>query len=148
MQSNPEHVHAEPRKARHNIAEDRHHHQATLANEYAPARVQNNRAPENDQHCTIFFRIPTPEPSPGLVRPNSAEHSADETEQRRKANNAVSHPSERLGGLFRERTSENAAHDVNDREHSSEKHRGVTGSDCDYVSGEPDVRIKYGLQHF
>src|SRR5262249_21268702 len=64
MQTHAEHVHAEPRETSHDIAEERHDHQAALPDESAPARAQNDCAPKDDQHRTIFFRIPTPETAP------------------------------------------------------------------------------------
>ena len=148
MQADAEHVHAEPGEAGDDVAEDRHDHQTALANESAPARVQNDCAPEDDQDRAVFFRVPTPEPAPRLIGPDSAEHGADKTEQRRETNDAVSHARERIGGLLFQRARENAAHDVDDREHSGEKHGGVTGRDRDHVRGEPDVGVEHGLQHF
>src|SRR6476659_3348533 len=97
MQSHTEHVYSEPRKARHDVAENRHDHQAALTNEPAPARVQNDGAPEYDQDCAIFFWIPTPKPSPGLVSPNSPEDSSNETEQGSKANDPISHSRKGIG---------------------------------------------------
>src|ERR1051326_1536299 len=114
METDAEHVDAEPGETRHDVAEDRHHHQSALTNESAPAGVKRNRAPENDQHGAIFFWIPTPEPAPRLVGPDPAEHRADKTEQRRKTNHAVSHPRERISGWFGQRAREDAAHDIDD----------------------------------
>ena len=48
MQAYAEHVHAKPRETRHDVAEERHDHQAALSNESAPARVQNDGAPKDD----------------------------------------------------------------------------------------------------
>src|ERR1043166_4984962 len=56
-----------------------HDHQAALPDESAPACMQNDRAPKNDQHRAVFFRVPAPETAPRLVGPDSAEHSADKT---------------------------------------------------------------------
>src|SRR6267142_1543797 len=71
MQADPEHVHAEPREAGDDIAEDSHDHQPTLPDESAPARMQNDRAPKHDQHCAIFLRVPAPESSPRLIGPDT-----------------------------------------------------------------------------
>ena len=44
--------------------EDRHDHETALSNESAPARVQSDCAPKDDQHRAVFFRVPAPETSP------------------------------------------------------------------------------------
>ena len=94
MQADAEHVHAEPREAGDDVAENRHDHEPALTNEPAPARVQNDRAPQHDQHGAVFFRIPTPETSPGLVGPDAAEHRADKAKQRGETNDAIGHARE------------------------------------------------------
>src|SRR6266568_1574435 len=100
MQADTKHVDTEPREAGHNIAEKRHDHQAALPNESAPARVQNDCTPEDDQHRPVFFRVPSPETSPGLVGPDPAKDGADKTEQRSEANDAVGHARQRIGSLL------------------------------------------------
>ena len=100
MQADAEHVHAEPREARDDVAKDRHDHETALPNEPAPARVQNNRAPKNNQHGAVFLRVPTPETSPGLVGPNSAKHRADKAEEGGETNDAIGHARERIGRFF------------------------------------------------
>src|ERR1700746_1967633 len=99
MQTDAEHVHAEPGETGDYVAEDRHDHQAALPNKSAPARVQNNRAPKHDQHSPVLFLGPAPETSPRLIGPDSAEDRADETEQRSKTNDAVSHARKRIRSL-------------------------------------------------
>ena len=64
MQTDAEHVHAEPGEARDHVPEDRHDHEAALANVAAPARVQDDRAPKHDEHGAVLLRVPTPEASP------------------------------------------------------------------------------------
>ena len=100
MQADAEHVDAEPGEAGDDVAEDRHDHETALANESAPARVQNDRAPEHDEHGAVFLRIPAPEAAPGLVGPDAAEHGADEAEERGETNDAVGHAGERIGRFF------------------------------------------------
>ena len=95
MQADAEHVDAEPGEARDDVSEDRHDHQSALANESAPARVQNDRAPK-DSTGAFSFRVPTPETSPRLIGPNAAEHGADKTEERGETNDAISHARERI----------------------------------------------------
>src|SRR5438552_12131422 len=99
MQADAEHVHAEPRETGNDVAEERHDHQAALPDESAPARVQNDCAPKDDQHRAIFLWVPAPETAPRLIGPDAAENCADETEQRSKTNHAVSHTRKRIGGL-------------------------------------------------
>ena len=64
MQADAEHVHAEPRETGDDVAEERHDHQAALPDESAPARVQSDCAPKDDQHRAVFFRVPAPETAP------------------------------------------------------------------------------------
>ena len=64
VQSDAEHVHAKPGPARDDIAENRHHHQAALPNESAPAGVEDDGIPENDEERAVFLRIPAPETAP------------------------------------------------------------------------------------
>ena len=117
-------------------------------NEAAPARVQNDRAPKDDQDRAVFFRVPAPETAPRLIGPDAAEHGADEAEERGKTNHAVGHARERIGRLLFQRAGEDAADDINDREHSGEEHGRITGGDRDHVRGQPDVGVEHGLQHF
>ena len=46
-----------------------------------------------------------------------------------------------------ERAGEDAAHDVNDREHPGQERGGVADRDRDDVRGEPEVRVEHRLQH-
>src|SRR4030095_14159419 len=99
MHAHAEHVHAEPRETGHDIAEERHYHQAALPDESTPARMQSDCAPKHDQHRAILFRVPAPEAHPGLISPDTAENCADETEERCKAQHSVSHAGERIRSL-------------------------------------------------
>src|SRR5438067_6874288 len=100
MKTDAEHVHAEPRETGDDIAEERHDHQTALSDESTPARMQNDCAPEDDEHRAVFLRVPAPEAAPGLIGPNPAEHCADKAEQCGETNDAVRHPRERIGRLF------------------------------------------------
>ena len=64
METDAEHVHTEPRETGDDVAEERHDHQAALPDKSTPARVQDDRAPEDDQYRAVFFRIPAPETAP------------------------------------------------------------------------------------
>jgi len=122
MEPDAEHVHSEPRETRHHIAEDRHDHESALANKSAPACMQNDSAPENDQDGAIFFRVPTPEPAPRLIGPDPAEDGAHETEERGKADDAIGHPRHRIGCGAGERASKNPPYYIYNGEHTGEKH--------------------------
>src|SRR5438309_443830 len=147
MESNAEHVYAEPRKAGNDIAEDGHDHEAALPDEPTPARVEDYGAPENDQDRAVLLRIPAPETAPRLIGPDTAENRADEAEESRETNDAVGHARKRIGRFLFKRRREDAADDVNHREHSGEEHGGITSCNCDHVSGEPDVGVEHRLQH-
>src|SRR2546430_12918352 len=123
MQADPEHVHAEPREAGDDIAEDSHDHQPALPDESAPARMQSDRAPKHDQHCAIFLWVPAPESSPRLIGPDTTEDCSDKTEKGGKTNHTVSHARQRIGRWFFHRPRKHAAHDVDYGEHASENHR-------------------------
>ena len=82
VEADAEHVHAEPRPARDDVAEDSAVHEAAFADESAPAQVQDEGVPQNDDERAVFLRVPTPEAAPRLICPDAAEHGADEAEQR------------------------------------------------------------------
>src|SRR5437762_826052 len=104
VQADAEHVHAEPREARDDIAEYRHGHQAAVPDQSAPARVQNDRVPQHDNERAVLLRVPAPEPAPGLIGPNAAEHGAREAEQGGETHDAVNHFGERLAHIELART--------------------------------------------
>ena len=58
VQADAEHVHAEPRPARDDVADDGEVHEAAFAHEAAPARVQDGGVPENDEQRAVFLRVP------------------------------------------------------------------------------------------
>ena len=80
METDAEHVNAEPREAGNDIAEDRHERQTAFPNEPTPARVQNDRIPQNNQERSVFFRIPAPEAAPGLICPYPPENCRNQAE--------------------------------------------------------------------
>src|SRR5579872_3896009 len=101
MQTYVEHVNAEPREAGDDIAKNRQVHDSPIPNEPAPARVQNQRVPQNDEQGAVLFGIPAPKSSPRLVGPNSAEDSPHKTEQCGEADDAVHHFGKRFAKLDR-----------------------------------------------
>src|ERR1700737_5527786 len=103
MQSDPEHIDAEPGPAPHDISEDGHGHETALPHEPPPAGVQNGGVPKHDEERSIFLRVPSPETPPRLVSPNATKDRADEAEQGRETNDAVNHARERGRGLVVER---------------------------------------------
>ena len=92
VQADAEHVHAEPREAGDDVADDGEVHQAAFAHEAAPARMQDGRVPEHDEQRAVFLRVPAPEPAPRLVGPDAAQDGADKTEQRGETDDAINHP--------------------------------------------------------
>src|SRR5260370_11280061 len=70
MQSDPEHIDAEPGPARHDISKDGHDHEAALPNEPTPARLEYNGGPKHDQERSNFLLVPSPRTAPRLVSPN------------------------------------------------------------------------------
>ena len=91
MQADAEHVHAEPREAGHDVAEDRQVHDAAVAQQVAPANVQDDRVPDHDEQGAVLLRVPAPEPAPGLVGPDAAQNGAHEAEQGGEADDAIDH---------------------------------------------------------
>src|SRR4029077_9309018 len=118
---------SKPGETRHHIAEDRHDHESALANKSAPACMQNDGAPENDQDGAIFFRVPTPKSAPRLIGPDPAEDGAHETEQRGKADDAIGHLRHRICCGAGERASKDSTYYIYKGEHTSEKHGSATG---------------------
>ena len=95
MQADAEHVDPEPGPARDDVAEDCQHHKTALPDQAAPACVEDDGVPEDDQERAVFLRVPTPEATPRLIGPDTAEDGADEAEKRGEADNAVDHATER-----------------------------------------------------
>src|SRR4051812_41692305 len=101
MKAHAEHVDAEPRKARDNVAEDSHGHQSSFTNHPAPSCVQDERVPQNDDERAVFFWIPSPESPPRLVSPDAAQDGAEEAKECGKTNDAVNHFGERFSNIER-----------------------------------------------
>src|SRR6266513_1875740 len=80
VQADFEHVHAKPRPARDNVANDGAVDQATLADHPAPAQVQDKRVPKHDDEGAVLLRVPTPEAAPRLVCPDATQHRTDKAE--------------------------------------------------------------------
>lgn len=78
MQTNAEHVYSKPGQTDHDIAENAHHSQAAFANEGTPTGVKNYGVLQYNQKRSIFFRVPAPESTPGLISPDSSKDRSDE----------------------------------------------------------------------
>ena len=91
VEANAEHVHAEPREAGHNVAEDRQVHNAAVAQQVAPSNVEDNRIPDHDEEGAVLLGVPAPEPAPGLVGPDAPQNGANEAEQGGEADDAIDH---------------------------------------------------------
>ena len=91
MQPDAEHVRPEEGPRGDGVAKDRHGDESALADYPTPARVQDGGVPDDNHQRAVFLRIPSPETAPRLIGPNAAKHRADETEQRRKTDDAIDH---------------------------------------------------------
>ena len=109
--------------------------------------MQDHRVPQDDDERAIFLRVPAPEASPRLVRPDAAEHRADKAEERGEADDAIDHAVEGFGRFFIEGGSKHSARDVNKPEKSGHESTGIAGGDGDDMGGEPEISIEYGTHH-
>ena len=50
----------------------------------------------HDEQRAVLLGVPAPEPAPGLVGPDAAQHGADEAEERGEADDAIDHFPQRL----------------------------------------------------
>src|SRR5260370_937630 len=91
MQTNAQQIDAEPGEAGDDVADDRQIHDAAVADDSTPTRVENDCVPRNDEERAIFFRVPTPKAAPGLIGPDTAEDGASETEECCETDSAVNH---------------------------------------------------------
>src|SRR6267142_4921391 len=96
MQTNAQQIDAEPGEAGDDVAHDSQIHDAAVADDSTPTRVENDCVPKNDEERAIFFRVPTPKAAPGLIGPDTAEDGASETEECCETDNAVNHLGEGL----------------------------------------------------
>src|SRR6185369_6837566 len=102
----------------------------------APAGMQNNHVPQHDNQRAVFLRIPAPETTPGLIGPNASENRPDKTKQRREADDAIDHPSQRPGRWGLQCPRKNAADNIEDSQEPGEKGGRVTKRDHDDMSSE------------
>src|SRR3954467_2550803 len=70
VQADAEHVDAEPGETRDDVSEDSHIGDAAVTDHPAPTGMENNCVPEHYEKRAVFFRVPAPEPTPGLVSPD------------------------------------------------------------------------------
>ena len=150
MQADAEHVRAEEGPGGDGVAEDRHGNQPALADDSAPAGVQDCGVPNDDHHRAVFLGIPAPKPAPRLIRPNAAEHRPNKAEKRGKTDDAVDHLGARrtVGFVERNLVGDEVAHDINDREKAGDEGCRVADGDNDHVCREPEVGVEHRLQHF
>src|SRR5207249_6516314 len=66
-------------------------HQAAFPHKTAPAGVQDNDIPKHDDQRAVFFWVPAPESSPGLIGPDAAKNCACEAEESGEADDSVNH---------------------------------------------------------
>src|SRR6516164_4650773 len=138
MQANAKHVYTKPGEACHYIAKHGQDGCSALTNKSAPARMKNDRVPEDNRQCTVFLRVPAPKATPGLIGPDPAKNGAHQTEECRKTNNTVHHAAERLRSVFVKRGGKNAAQDIEHAEKTRQKRPGISKRDRDNMSRQPD----------
>ncbi|MFM1944286.1 MAG: hypothetical protein RI897_3268 [Verrucomicrobiota bacterium] len=148
MQADAEHIDTEPREAGDDIAEDGHDSHTAFTDHTAPAGVEHGGAPEDDEEGAIFLGVPSPETSPGLVCPDTAEDGADEAKESGEADDTVDEAADDLDLFGAEHAGEGAEDEEEDAEEAGEEHGGVADRDCDHVGGEPEVTIEHGAHHF
>ena len=82
VQSHVEHVDSKPGEGGHDITKHSQVHHAAFADHASPACVEDECVPDDDQQGAVFLGIPSPETSPGLIRPDTPQDCSNETEQR------------------------------------------------------------------
>src|SRR5689334_13050734 len=75
VQPDPQHVHTEPGEAGDDVPKHSQVHDTAISDQPAPASMENDRIPKDDEQSSVFLRVPAPKTSPGLIRPNPAKHS-------------------------------------------------------------------------
>jgi len=95
MQANAQHVDPKPGPARDYVPEDCHDHETSLPNKASPACMEDDGVPQDNEERPVFLRVPTPEATPRLISPDTAEDSSNETKKRGEADNALDHATER-----------------------------------------------------
>src|SRR6266487_534603 len=69
-------VYAVPGHQNRQETDDARYHQPELGPPAGQAAVQSENVTEQRDQCPGFLRIPTPEPSPGIIGPDTAENRA------------------------------------------------------------------------
>ena len=147
METDTEHVGAEPGPTGDDVAEDGHDHHPALADHAAPAGVEDDGVPNDDEQGAVFLGVPAPEAAPRLVGPDATEHGADEAGEGGETDHAVDHAAQRGGGGFRD-ISEGAADQIDGGDGAGEEGGRVAEGDDDDMGGEPEIRIEHGAHHF
>ena len=161
VQADTQHVDAKPGETGDDIAKYREIDEAAVADETAPAGVQDQGVPQDDQQRAVFFRVPAPESAPGLVGPDAAQDGADEAKQRGKANDAIHHFGQSLAKLgtsaggcascvqfLPKLRSEDSEADINNGQQPGAEGRGISQRHHDDVRRKPKVGVEHGPQHF
>ncbi len=148
VQSDPQHIGAEPAPTGDDIAENGEAHEAALFDQAAPSGVQDDGIPDYDYQCAIFFWIPTPESPPRLIGPNTPEDGAHQTEERGKADDPINHAREGVSGRFIEGSGEEAAQDINQGQKARQKGGRISDRYHHDMGAEPEVGIEHCAHHF
>src|SRR3989338_6730923 len=104
--------------------------------------MKNDRVPKNDEKRPILLRVPSPKPSPRLVRPNSPQNRPDKTEQEAEANHSIGHGNQRAGGLGIARRIKNLLKDIEVGQGSGQESGAVSDGDGYDMSGQPKIGVQ------
>ncbi len=147
MEADAEEVGAEPRPAGDDVAADGEEVETAFLDHAAPAHVEDEGIPEDDDEGAIFLRVPTPEAAPGLVGPDAAEDGPDEGGEGGEAEDAVDHAGEAAGHVLGEGAGSDAEDDVEEGQEPGEVRGGISERDDDDVGREPEVGVEDRLHH-
>ena len=107
--------------------------------------MQDQRVPEHNDQRPVFFGVPAPEAAPGVVRPETTQHGADEAEEDRKADRAVDHPRQIATHRGRKGKAADPAQHVEQPQKTCQEGGRVAQGDTDHVCGQPELGIQYRL---
>ena len=92
MQANSQFVDTKPGPNHRNVTRGGQHRKSSFPDHAPPARVQNQRIPNDNDERTIFFRVPAPKSAPGVISPEASQHGSHKTEEDCKADDSVDDP--------------------------------------------------------
>ena len=128
---------------------DRQHGHAALLDHAAPAGVQDQGVPDDDEQGAVFLGVPAPEAAPGLVGPDAAQHRADEAEQQWRSRRCrrSSRPSGLVDSSLSQRAGEHPSTMIDNAQEAGDEGRGIAEGDAGDVGGEPEIGVQHRLHH-